>query len=173
MLPRLTLVLGGANSGKSRIAEDLIQATGLARFYIATAQAFDDEMRQKIKLHKNSRGENWTTIEAPHDLSGALSEPPTEAATLLDCITLWLSNRLLSEADLEAECATIIRALSDHPGPLVVVSNEVGLSIVPDTKLGRQFRTVQGRLNQQIASVADQVIFVAAGLPLVLKEPKP
>ncbi len=160
-------VIGGARSGKSRHAEGLARATGLPLVYIATAEAFDAEMAARIADHRTDRGAGWTTIEAPHDLAGALAAVPGGAAVLVDCLTLWLSNLML--ADRMEEVATLLPALAVRRGPVVLVSNEVGLGIVPDTPLGRAFRDAQGRLNQAVAAVADRVVFMAAGLPLVLK----
>jgi adenosylcobinamide kinase/adenosylcobinamide-phosphate guanylyltransferase len=165
----LALVIGGAASGKSAFAESLACATGRPRIYIATAEAYDAEMRSKIADHKAQRGPDWTTIEAPLDLAGALAQVQHDKIVLIDCLTLWLSNQLLSQADLDAETTTLRRALAACPAPIVAVSNETGMGLVPDTALGRAFRNAQGRLNQQIAADADRVAFVAAGLPLWLK----
>lgn len=169
MLPKLTLVLGGAASGKSVWAEGLVTRTGLTRVYIATAQAYDAEMRVKIDAHRAARGPGWRTIEAPLDLGTALVGVTAGDAVLLDCATLWLSNHLLADHDLTAEGATLIAALRACPAPVVVVSNEVGLSIVPDNALARRFQGAQGRLNQRLAAEAGLVVQVIAGLPQVLK----
>lgn len=170
---RLTLVLGGARSGKSRLAERLTRAALKDRqtpIYVATAQAWDDEMRARIAQHRKDRGANWITVEAPHDLAQAIDETE-DAPLLVDCLTLWLTNRMLAEADLEADTAALLAALSHRTAPTVLVSNETGLGIVPDTPLGRRFRDAQGILNQQVAAAAACVIFTAAGLPLVMKSP--
>lgn len=167
-IPRLTVVIGGARSGKSAWAEGLVAGSGRPRLYIATAQAFDDEMAARIARHRAGR-QGWTTIEAPHDLGPALAAVPEDAAVLVDCATLWLSNRLLAGADLTAEVPALLAALAACPAPVVVVTNEVGLSIVPDNALARRFRDEQGRLNQQMAAMADLVVALWAGLPLVLK----
>lgn len=168
-LPRVTLILGGAASGKSRFAEQMVVRSGLPRTYIATAQAFDDEMERKIRQHIADRGDGWVTIEAPLDTPEAIGKLDAGSATLLDCATLWLSNALLAEEGLDDRCAALLDAVASAAGPLVIVSNEVGQGIVPDTKLGREFRAAQGRLNQDLAAVADLVVLVVAGLPLVLK----
>ncbi|MEL6959167.1 MAG: bifunctional adenosylcobinamide kinase/adenosylcobinamide-phosphate guanylyltransferase [Pseudomonadota bacterium] len=168
-LPKLTLVIGGACSGKSGYAESLCFQSGRSRVYIATAQAFDDEMREKILLHQAQRGENWRTIEAPLDVVAALDKASEEDVVLLDCATLWLSNALLAERDLDQMSNRLLQALAACPAPVIVVSNEVGQGVVPDTKLGRVFRTAQGRLNQRLAAQADTVIQVIVGLPQVLK----
>lgn len=169
-LPRLTLVLGGARSGKSRYAEALLQSAAAPWVYVATAEALDAEMAARIAHHRAGRNARWRTVDAPRDLSQALrSLDSAGQAVLVDCLTLWLSNTLLAGADVEAACDDLEGVLGCHAGPLVVVSNEVGFGIVPDTPLGRRFRDAQGRLNQRVAEVAERVVLVAAGLPLVLK----
>jgi adenosylcobinamide kinase/adenosylcobinamide-phosphate guanylyltransferase len=168
----LTLVLGGARSGKSRFAEGLVRAAAGARppCYIATAQAWDDEMAARIARHRADRaGQGWVTVEAPHDLAAALAAQPAGAAVLIDCLTLWLTNRMLAGADLEADSAALVAALSAHPAPVVAVSNEVGLGIVPENALARAFRDAAGRLHQDIAVRADRVALVVAGLPMWVK----
>ena len=168
-----TLVLGGARSGKSVHAEGLIAQSGLAPRYLATAQAGDGEMADRIARHRARRGAGWTTREEPLDLVGALREESRPGrAVLVDCLTLWLSNLLFAERDLEGETAALCEALPRLAGPVVLVSNEVGLGLVPETPLGRRFRDAQGRLNQAVAAVVPRVVFVAAGLPLVLKQPE-
>jgi len=162
-------VIGGARSGKSRLAEQLVTISGRPLVYIATAEAWDDEMRARIAAHQADRGADWHTVEAPHDPSAALASVPAGAAVLIDCATLWLSNRLLAGADLAAETEALLAALAACEAPVVVVTNEVGWSIVPDNALARQFRDAQGRLNQHLASAAGLVVAVMAGLPLVLK----
>ena len=172
LLPRLTLVLGGACSGKSRYAEGLVRKLPPPWVYIATAEALDDEMRGRIAEHAARRGDGWTTIEAPLDLVGTVSaHGDSSAPVLIDCLTLWLSNILLAGMPVPAECDRLCAALVAAKGPLVVVSNEVGLGIVPETKLGSDFRDAQGRLNAEMAALADHVVFMAAGLPLTLKQP--
>ncbi len=165
--PKLTLVTGGARSGKSRLAERLVRASGLPLTYIATAEAWDDEMRARIAAHRQDRGAGWTTIEAPRDVAGALAG--AGGAVLIDCATLWLTNTMLAGAELEAEIAALLAALTQAAGPVVAVSNEVGWGIVPENALARAFRDEQGRLNQRLAAEADLVVGVMAGLPLVLK----
>ena len=163
----LTLVLGGARSGKSRLAEALLAAHPPPWLYLATAQAFDAEMRARIATHVARRPPGWTTIETPHDLPAALDAYP-RAPVLVDCLTLWLSNLLLLGRDLDAASGDLLRALA-RPAPTVLVSNEVGLGIVPDNALARAFRDAAGLLNQRVAAQADHVALVAAGLPLWLK----
>jgi adenosylcobinamide kinase / adenosylcobinamide-phosphate guanylyltransferase len=169
---KLTLVLGGARSGKSRYAESLIAALPPPWqppwAYVATAEALDAEMAQRIETHRARRGANWQTIEAPRDLAAALATSET-MAVLIDCLTLWLSNLLLADAEIEAEMMRLEAALAAAKMPVVLVANEVGLGIVPDHPLGRRFRDLQGLLNQRIAARADRVILMVAGLPLALK----
>lgn len=165
----LVFVIGGARSGKSSFAEARVKEFAPPWIYIATGQAFDDEMRARIARHRAERGEGWRTLEAPHDLVGALRDAPTDAPMLVDCLTLWLTNRLLAEADLPTERATLVAALTARTAPTFVVSNEVGLGIVPDNALARRFRDAAGRLNQQVAAAADSVLMMVAGLPLKVK----
>jgi adenosylcobinamide kinase/adenosylcobinamide-phosphate guanylyltransferase len=168
--PRLTLVLGGMRSGKSRHAESLITASASPPWiYIATAQALDAEMTERIAHHRARRGAEWRTVEAPHDLAGAIGNAPPDAAVLVDCLTLWLTNCMLAEVDIEADTAALEKALAQRRGPTVMVSNEVGSGVVPDNALARRFADLQGRLNQRIAGRADRVVLVVAGLPLTVK----
>jgi len=163
----LTFILGGARSGKSRRAEALVTALPPPWTYIATAEAFDAEMATRIAEHRARRAAGWETLDAPRDLPEALARahPPV----LVDCLTLWLSNLMLAEADLTAAGDALEAELRAHPGPVVLVSNEVGAGIVPATSLGRRFRDAQGVLNQRMAALADHVELVVAGLPLRLK----
>jgi adenosylcobinamide kinase/adenosylcobinamide-phosphate guanylyltransferase len=166
---RLTLVLGGARSGKSQYAESLITALPPPWLYVATGEPLDREMAERIAAHRARRNTCWQTIEASHDLAGALAAAPAEAAVLIDCLTLWLSNRLLADADVDAEIGRLENALSRHIGAAVLVSNEVGFGIVPDNALARRFRDLQGRLNQRLAARADRVMLLVAGLPIAMK----
>jgi adenosylcobinamide kinase/adenosylcobinamide-phosphate guanylyltransferase len=165
----ITLVTGGARSGKSRYGESLITGRPPPWVYVATAEAGDAEMAARIAEHRVRRSAEWTIIEAPHELAGAFSRTPGTAAVLVDCLTLWLSNRLLADADIEKETDTLADALARHGGPVVLVTNEVGSGIVPDNALARRFRDAQGRLNQRMAVLADRVVLIVAGLPMVLK----
>ena len=167
--PQLSVILGGARSGKSRLAERIVTATGRQRVYIATAEAWDDEMRARIAQHRTDRGAGWQTVEAPQDLAPALCGVPAGRVVLVDCLTLWLTNRMLADADLSEDTAALLRALDACPAPVVMVTNELGWSIVPENALARRFRDAQGRLNQTLAARADRVVTVIAGLPLVLK----
>jgi adenosylcobinamide kinase / adenosylcobinamide-phosphate guanylyltransferase len=171
-MAKLTLVLGGARSGKSRYAESLIAALPPPRIYVATAEAGDAEMAERIALHRTRRGGDWQTIEAPHDLPAVLATAATDAPVLVDCVTLWLSNRMLAGADMDIEAARLETALNGRHSGVVLVSNEVGFGIVPDNALARRFRDLQGRLNQQLAARADRVVLVVAGLPVMVKETK-
>ncbi|TCZ73770.1 bifunctional adenosylcobinamide kinase/adenosylcobinamide-phosphate guanylyltransferase [Paenibacillus albiflavus] len=193
------LVTGGARSGKSSFAERLAAKRGTVGLYIATAQIYDEEMRERISLHQQQRSSGtfpWTTREEPYALAGLLrelgsggeqgnrerSEAGKEAAgaertvVLVDCLTLWLSNQLLrhedqpeAEAAVTAMIADLVDAVASYPYPLILVTNEVGDGIVPVTKLGRQFRDLAGRLNQQLASICSQVFLVTAGIPIELR----
>lgn len=168
-----TLVLGGARSGKSRHAEELVLGSGLDAHYVATGSAGDDEMAERIAHHRARRGPAWTTHEEPLDLLRTLrTVAAPDRAVLVDCLTLWMSNLLFAEHDIEAESTALCGLLGALPGPVVLVSNEVGLGLVPETPLGRRFRDAQGRLNQAVAAIVPRVVFVAAGLPLILKSPK-
>ena len=167
--PSLTFLLGGARSGKSRHAEKLATALPAPWTYIATAQAHDDEMAERIALHRARREEGWSTLDAPLDLAQALRAVPDGQPVLVDCLTLWLSNHMLAEHDVDALSCELAEMLAAPRGPWFVVSNEVGLGIVPDNVLGRRFRDAQGRLNQRVAAAADQVLFMVAGLPMQVK----
>ena len=165
----LVFAIGGARSGKSAFAEARVTAAPAPWLYIATAQAFDDEMSARIATHRSRRGEGWRNVEAPHDLAQAVRDAPAAAPMLVDCLTLWLSNRLLAEADLARESAELIAALQARDGLTVVVANEVGLGIVPDNALARRFRDEAGRLHQSVAACADEVHLIVAGLSIRAK----
>jgi adenosylcobinamide kinase/adenosylcobinamide-phosphate guanylyltransferase len=165
----LILVLGGARSGKSHHAERLLTEYAPPWIYIATAEALDDEMRRRIAEHRRRRDGRWQTIEAPHALADAVRNAPNDRPLLVDCLTLWLSNRLLADADIEQEVAALLDSLAARSAATIIVSNEVGLGIVPDNALARRFRDAAGVANQRIAARADRVEFIAAGLPLRLK----
>ncbi len=169
----VTLILGGARSGKSARAEALVLealGSGDGAVYIATAQARDEEMALRIAAHQARRGRGWQTVECPVALAEAITvRAGPGRALLVDCLTLWLSNIMLAGDDVAAARAGLVEALENAKGPVVLVSNEVGLGVVPESPLGRRFRDAAGVLNQAVARVADRVEFVAAGLPLVLK----
>jgi adenosylcobinamide kinase/adenosylcobinamide-phosphate guanylyltransferase len=164
------LILGGARSGKSRYAERLVENAASRGTYCATAEAGDAEMAARIAAHRARRGPFWRTVEAPRALASAIAAAGPEGPVLVDCLTLWLSNLLIAGRQPDAEAGVLCRALHEAVGPVVLVSNEVGMGLVPETLLGRHFRDAAGRLNQEIAALADHVVFIAAGLPLVLKE---
>jgi adenosylcobinamide kinase/adenosylcobinamide-phosphate guanylyltransferase len=167
----VTLVLGGARSGKSRYAEWLISTCPKPWIYIATAEAKDGEMAARIAAHQARREAGWQTIEAPHELPEALGAAPAGSAVLVDCLTLWLSNLMLGALKVEAMTANLEQALAAREGSTVLVSNEVGLGIVPDNALARQFRDAQGMLNQRVAAQAARVIMMVAGVPVAVKSP--
>jgi adenosylcobinamide kinase/adenosylcobinamide-phosphate guanylyltransferase len=167
---RLALVLGGARSGKSRHAERLASASGLSPVYVATAQAQDDEMARRIALHRRRRGPAWRTVEEPLDLVATLQrECAPECIVLVDCLTLWLTNLMVAERPVEAECARLLETLPLLEGALILVSNEVGQGIVPDNAMARAFVDQAGWLHQGIAEQADAVVLMTAGLPHRLK----
>jgi adenosylcobinamide kinase/adenosylcobinamide-phosphate guanylyltransferase len=172
-MSRVTLVLGGARSGKSRHAETL--ATRYKqRIYLATAEIIDAEMRERVDLHRAQRGTGWRTLEVPLDLAGALREADRPSGFILvECITIWINNLIYHGKDIAAELKLLCDMLAKAKGRVVLVSNEVGLGIVPDNALARRFRDEAGRANQALATAADDVVFVAAGLPMVLKKSKP
>ena len=167
---RITLVLGGARSGKSTHAEALLDDHAGPRLYIATAQGRDDEMAARIAAHRARRGPGWRTVEAPLALAETLeAESRAGSALLVDCLTLWLSNLMEAGRDIAAEIERLVACLGRLEGRTVLVSNEVGLGIVPENATARAFRDHAGRLNQAVAQAAERVVFVAAGLPLTLK----
>lgn len=167
---RITLVLGGARSGKSAFAEALAVQSGLQRHYVATGQAYDAEMDERIARHRSDRGDGWITHEIPLNLIGRLPQLADEArVVLVDCLTLWVTNLMMAEDDVDAASRLLIDCLAAWRGQIILVSNEVGMGIVPDNKMAREFRDHAGRLHQRIAAVADEVFLVAAGLPLKMK----
>jgi len=170
-MKNLSLILGGASSGKSAYAERLALGTGLTPVYLATGQARDGEMSDKITRHQARRGPEWQLIEAPLDLFTPLQSLTPNHVVLLDCLTLWLSNHMELSHNIEAETAALISAIHASKAQIIAVSNEIGLGLVPSSQLGRAFRDAQGLLNQRFAEAADTVTFVAAGLPLSLKAP--
>lgn len=171
VLAGVTLVLGGARSGKSRFAENLLAAHPSGRVYLATAEAGDAEMAERIRRHRARRGAGWATLEVPIELAPALETAALDgSAVLVDCLTLWLSNLMAAGRDVAGEADRLVATLARLRGPAVLVSNEVGLGIVPDNALAREFRDHAGLLHQAVAKTADRVYFIAAGLPLLLKD---
>lgn len=167
---RTTLVLGGARSGKSRYAQAVAEAAGGRLVFVATAQAFDDEMTDRIRRHQADRDARWTTVEAPLDLAGAVAGADGEdAVVLVDCLTLWASNLLLSEEGADARLAALLDAIAGARGQILLVANEVGLGIVPDNALARRFRDLAGTINQRVAAAVDRVHMTVAGIPMVVK----
>ena len=170
VLPALSFILGGARSGKSRYAEQLIAARRRPALYLATAEARDDEMRQRIATHRARRGPSWTTIEEPVEIvNRLLAESDGGRPVLIDCLTLWLANLMGANADIGFEIERLLAVLPQLKSPVVMVANEVGLGIVPENAMARAFRDHAGRLNQGVAALAQRVVFMAAGLPLALK----
>ena len=169
-LPGTVLVLGGARSGKSAFAEGLARKSGLPRHYVATARAFDDEMRARIARHRADRGTDWETHDCPLSLTEVLRERlGPDRVVLVDCLTLWVSNLLLADANIARAGQQLCHPIGRFEGTLILVANEVGLGIVPDNALARAFRDAAGQLNQSVAATAAEVVLVTAGLPLTLK----
>jgi adenosylcobinamide kinase/adenosylcobinamide-phosphate guanylyltransferase len=167
---RSLLVLGGARSGKSRYAQLSAEASGKSPILIATAAGHDTEMADRIARHRAERGPQWRVIEEAIDVGGTLTrETKHDRIVVVDCLTLWLSNLMLREKDTDAATEALALTLGHLAGPVIFISNEVGMGIVPENDLARRFRDAQGRLNQRLASACESVIFIAAGLPLVLK----
>ena len=167
MFPRLTLVIGGAASGKSAYAEQLVCASNRDRAYIATARPLDAEMQAKIARHKTLRGDGWTTFEAYENLPEIIAKLDQTSVALLDCATMWLTNQMMAGAALEP--GPLKEALAVAPCPIVTVTNELGQGLVPDHAVSRKFREAHGRMNQTLAAQADLVVLVTAGLPQILK----
>ncbi len=169
-MSKITLILGGARSGKSQFAERLAEQQ-VDKLYLATGEASDKEMQTRIEIHQSRRGNDWKIIEEPLDIASKLfNEARKNRVILVDCLTLWLSNLMMAEKSPIEETDKLLKALENPEGHIIFVSNEVGLSIVPENKLARKFRDEQGILNQRLANRADNVVFIAAGLPLYLKE---
>lgn len=169
MLPDLTLVLGGAASGKSAWAENLLLSSRLRPVYLATSRSLDDEIKLRIDTHKSRRSDVWSNYEADLFLGPVLSRLQSDQVVLIDCATMWLSNQILDSRDIAAAQVQLLSDIASCPAPVVIVSNEVGHGIVPDNALARRFRDAQGRLNSALAAQADLAVMVVAGLPLVLK----
>ncbi|MDJ0612283.1 MAG: bifunctional adenosylcobinamide kinase/adenosylcobinamide-phosphate guanylyltransferase [Rhizobiaceae bacterium] len=170
MSENITFILGGARSGKSKFAEDLVLRSGLKPIYLATGRAFDDEMVERIESHQNRRGEEWETVEEPLALVDALSHAAIPGRIILvDCLTLWITNLMMAEANVGKEAEGLANYMKDARAPIVLVSNEVGQGVVPENKMAREFVDLSGLVHQRLASVANDVYFVTAGLPNKLK----
>jgi len=169
---QIVLVLGGARSGKSTYAQRLAEQWWMKPLYLAPAETLDQEMANRVKLHQQQRGARWACVEEPLDVARVICDTaPAHDGVLLDCATLWLTNVLLKEGEpaVRARKQELLAALKTSHTGVIIVSNEVGMGIVPESSLGREFRDLQGWLNQDLATVADIVLFIIAGLPLVLK----
>ena len=171
---RLTLILGGARSGKSDFAQTLASTRGGEDvLFVATAQAHDGEMAERIEKHRLGRPANWRTLETPVELAGMLQTAPATRVVVIDCLTLWVSNVILKEDDtrgaMERELDDLLAWYHISECELIVVSNEVGMGLVPDNALGRAYRDLLGAMNKLLAAAADQVFFVIAGLPVEIK----
>ncbi len=170
-IPHLTLVTGGCRSGKSRHAQALVEESRPTRVYVATATVLDSEMADRVARHRADRGAGWVTCEAPLDVAAALNQG--QSAVLVDCLTLWLTNLMMADqtdAEIEAAGTSLVAALLAAPGPVVVVTNEVGLGIVPMNPMARRFRDLTGRLSQRVAAAADRVVWMVAGIPVCIKD---
>lgn len=168
--PKNTLILGGTRSGKSSFAQRLAEENGGEWIYIATAEAFDAEMADRINRHRKDRAPNWQTVEENRNIANVIRDKSSRGTILLiDCLTLWLSNLMMAKADIETEVDNLLSALDRAQGSVILVSNEVGSGIVPESPLGREFRDESGRMNQRIAATVQEVALITAGLPLWLK----
>ncbi len=163
------LITGGARSGKSTFAEAQVLSLGQPAVYIATAEAHDAEMAQRIALHQSRRGPEWRTLNAPHDLCAALRDSDGDAPRLVDCLTIWLSNLMLAERDWASEAEALAETVAAQAAPVVLVTNEVGAGIVPENALARAYRDAAGLLNQRMAAVCDELWLVVSGYPLKVK----
>ncbi len=168
-----TLILGGARSGKSRYALELGESLSNQRVFIAPAQPFDEGMQKRIARHRADRDTSWQTVEEHIEICDVIERECRDGrVVVLDCLTLWLNNLMLFERDVEADLDRLVSLLAQNvAGELILVSNEIGLGLVPDTELGREFRDLHGRMNQRVAAVCDRVLFMVAGLPMVVKGP--
>jgi len=167
----LTFVLGGARSGKSRYAQQAAEAAGEANkcIMIATAEAHDAEMANRIARHRQERGARWETVEAPRELPAAIRGLSADDVAVVDCLTLWVSNLMMQGQVVDAGADRLVESLTNHAARIWVVSNEVGMGIVPENALARRFRDDIGRLHQRIAAMADHVVLVVAGIPMIVK----
>ena len=183
---QIDFVTGGARSGKSTYAERLAARTGLPVTYLATMEAGDDELRVRVARHRAQRPSNWNTVEAPRDLAGAVADAPDGDALLVDCLSLWVANHLFDlggdapsgeavealERTLDAAVLAVLAAARRRTGPAIFVTNEVGSAIVPEYALGRIYRDLLGRVNQQVSRAADRAWLLVAGRALALPPPE-
>ncbi len=170
MTAEITFVLGGVRSGKSQFAEGLVLKSGLKPVYVATGRASDDEMLDRIELHQSRRGEDWQTIEEPLALVDALQQASNPGRmVLVDCLTLWITNLMMAEANVVHESNGLVGFLQEASVPIVIVSNETGMGVMPMNKMAREFNDIAGSVHQEIASVCDAAYLVTAGLPQRLK----
>ncbi|MBO6816106.1 MAG: bifunctional adenosylcobinamide kinase/adenosylcobinamide-phosphate guanylyltransferase [Rhizobiaceae bacterium] len=170
MSSETTFILGGARSGKSRFAEQSVVKSGLKPVYIATGRAFDDSMVDRIHHHRDRRGDEWTTVEEPLALVDALRQSSFPGSMILvDCLTLWITNLMMAEADVIKECAGLIEFLGGTQVPVVLVSNETGQGVIPDNAMAREFTDLAGSVHQEVAAACDHVYLVTAGIPQKLK----
>lgn len=167
--PKFSLILGGARSGKSTFAENIVLKSGRKPVYMATCTPLDGDMKDRVQRHRARRDGRWRELEVPLDLATALGWTVADEIVLVDCATLWLSNLMHAQRDVPEAIMQVLSQIAANAAPVVMVSNELGLGLVPETKLGRDFRDFQGELNQRFAARANLVAFVAAGLPLCLK----
>ena len=169
-MAQIQFVLGGARSGKSTHAEGLAEAAGGNPIYIATAEIFDQEMESRIELHRERRGSHWQLVEAPLDLPEAIAKADNlDSVILIDCLSIWITNLLVHQRNMGAACRALVDCLVNCSGHVILVASETGLGIIPENKLSRQFRDANGRLNQAVAAMANEVFFVAAGIALKIK----
>lgn len=167
---RAHLVTGGARSGKTACAMRLAEQAGQEKWMIVTAQASDAEMERRIEKHRAERGESWRVVEEPVDLAGCLERTQDLGrVVVVDCLTLWLSNLMFLERNVEEELDRLCRTARSAAGPLIFVTNELGMGLVPETSLGRAFRDLHGRMNQKIAESSGAVTFVVSGVPMRIK----
>jgi adenosylcobinamide kinase/adenosylcobinamide-phosphate guanylyltransferase len=168
----VTLVLGGARSGKSAFAQAEAERIAAAPILIATAEALDGEMADRIAAHRTARGPAWRTIEAPQALREAIVDQSADSVIVVDCLTLWLNNLMMRDLSVEDEMRHLVDGLAGIQSHLILVANEVGFGIVPENRLARNFRDHAGRLNQMIAAKADRVVLVVAGIAMEIKSPR-
>ena len=167
-----TLIIGAAASGKSQYAEDILNNNVGKKLYLASANIYDEEMQEKVNKHKERRGSEWTTIAEPLDAVHYIENLNIKEIMLFDCATMWLTNHFLEKSNIYHEIDLLVNSIKSSKGSIITVTNEVGSGIVPDNSMAREFRELQGKLNQKLATVASLVVTVIAGIPLILKHPQ-